>query len=80
MRCKDIHKKTKVMLYKTLIRTVLIYGSETWTVSKNSESAVSTFERKILRRNYGPVQDNGHWRTRHNKELCEISSSHGGEG
>jgi hypothetical protein len=23
MRCKDIHKKTEVMLYKTLIRTVL---------------------------------------------------------
>jgi hypothetical protein len=23
MRCKDIHKKTKVMLYKTLIHTVL---------------------------------------------------------
>jgi hypothetical protein len=34
MRCKDIHKKTKVKLYKTLIRTVLTYGSETWTLSK----------------------------------------------
>jgi hypothetical protein len=25
MRCKDIHKKPKVMLHKTLIRTVLTY-------------------------------------------------------
>jgi hypothetical protein len=72
MRCKDIHKKTKVMLYKILIRTVLTYGSETWTLSKNSENAVSTFERKILWRIYGPVQDNGQWRIRYNKELYEL--------
>jgi hypothetical protein len=59
MKCKDIHKKIKVTLYKTLIRIVLTYGSEIWTLSKNSENALSTYERKILRRIYGPVQDNG---------------------
>jgi hypothetical protein len=72
MRCKDIHNKTKVMLYKTLIRTVLTYGSEAWTLSKNSENALSIFERKILRRIYGQVQDNGQWRIRYNKELYEL--------
>jgi hypothetical protein len=55
-----------------LIRTVFTYGSETWTLSKNSENALSIFERKILRRIYGPVQDNGQWRIRYNKELCEL--------
>jgi hypothetical protein len=65
-------KKTKVMLCKTLTRTVLTYGSETWTLSKNSENTLSTFERKILRRIYGSVQDNGQWRIRYNKELCEL--------
>jgi hypothetical protein len=60
------------MLYKTLIRTVLTYGSETWTLSKNSENALSAFERKILRRIYGPVQDNSQWRFRYNKELYEL--------
>jgi hypothetical protein len=60
------------MLYKTLIHTVLTYGSETWTLSKNSENALSTFEREILRRIYGPVQDNGQWRIRYNNELCEL--------
>jgi hypothetical protein len=72
MRYKDIHTKTKVMLYKTLILTLLTYGSETWTPSKNLENALSTFERKILRRIYGPVQDNGQWRIRYNKELYEL--------
>jgi hypothetical protein len=60
------------MLYKTLIRTVLTYGSETWALSKNSENALNAFERKILRRIFGPVQDNGQWRIRYNKELFEL--------
>jgi hypothetical protein len=60
------------MLYKTSIRTVLTYGSETWTLFKNSENVLSTFERKILSRIYGPVQDNGQWKIRYNKELCEL--------
>jgi hypothetical protein len=68
IRCKDIHKKTKVMLYKTLICTVLTYGNETWTLFKNSENALSIFERKMLRRICGPVKDN----SRCNKELCEL--------
>jgi hypothetical protein len=65
-------KSHNVMLYKTLIRTDLTYWIETWTLSKNSENAVSTFERKILRRIYGPVQDNGQWRITYNKELYEL--------
>jgi hypothetical protein len=60
------------MLYKTLICTVLTYGSETWMLSKKSENALSIFERKILRRIYGPLQDNGQWRFRYNKELYEL--------
>jgi hypothetical protein len=57
--CKDIHTETKVMFHKTLIRRVLTYGNETWTLSKKSQNALSIFKRKILRRIYGPVQDNG---------------------
>jgi hypothetical protein len=72
MRCKDIHKTTKVMFSKTVIHTVLTYGSETWTLSRNSENDISTFERKILRRIYGLVQDNGQWMIRYNKGLYEL--------
>jgi hypothetical protein len=59
------------MLYKTLVCTVLIYGNETWTLSKKSENAPSIFERKILRRIYDPIQDKGQWRIRY-KELYEL--------
>jgi hypothetical protein len=33
----DIHNTTKIRLYKTLIRTVLTYGCDTWKLTKKSE-------------------------------------------
>lgn len=31
LKSKNIHIKTKLRLYKTMIRTVAAYGGETWT-------------------------------------------------
>jgi hypothetical protein len=72
MRSGDIHRKTKIMLYETLIRGVLMYGCETWVLSQKSENAMRVFERKILRRIFGPVNDNGQWRIRYNHEVYEL--------
>jgi hypothetical protein len=33
---------------------------------------INSFERKILRRIFGPVNENGQWRCRYNKELYEL--------
>jgi hypothetical protein len=33
---------------------------------------LKTFERKILRRIYGPTQEQGLWRPRWNNELCRL--------
>jgi hypothetical protein len=33
---------------------------------------MSTFERKILRRIYGPTQEGGCWRPRWNNEFCSL--------
>jgi hypothetical protein len=62
MKNQDIHRKTKIRLYETLIRIVLKYGCEPWSLSKKSENAMSTLERKTLRRIYGPLEENGQWR------------------
>jgi len=33
---------------------------------------INTFERKILRRIYGPIKYNNQWRSRYNAELYEL--------
>jgi hypothetical protein len=72
MKSQDVHMGMKIRLYKTLIRTVLTYGCETWRLSKQSEKTVGIFERKILRRIFGAVKEEGQWRMGYNKELYEL--------
>jgi hypothetical protein len=59
-------------MYKVLIRPVLTYASETWTVSKVNERRLSLFERKVLRCILGAKQENEIWRKRYNYELYEV--------
>jgi hypothetical protein len=40
----------KIRTYKTIIRPVIFYGSETWTIPGKIASTVMTWERKILRK------------------------------
>jgi len=51
---------------KTLIRSVVIYGVETWMMTKKEEQAVLIFERKIFKRMYGPEYEDGEWKSRMN--------------
>ena len=49
-----IHYKTKMKLYKALIRPVAVYGSECWVLTENIKQNLLVFERKILRRDIWP--------------------------
>jgi hypothetical protein len=55
--------------YKTIIRPVVTYGAETWTLTSKMEKMLMTQERKILRKTYGPTKENGQWRIKTNEEL-----------
>jgi len=66
-RSQFLSIKNKIKLYKTLIRQVLAYGSETWVLSKSDEAILGVFERKILRAIFGPTNDNGEWRIKYNE-------------
>jgi hypothetical protein len=66
---------TKILLYKTLIRPIVAYGAETWTMTKKEEKPVLIFERKIFRRIYGPKYENGEWKRGTNRELEEMSKA-----
>jgi hypothetical protein len=75
MKSANVHRKTKVSLYKTVIRIVLCFGSETWTMTGGAEVALAAFERKILRKIFRPVCINGSLRLHYNEELCSIYKS-----
>jgi len=40
---------------------------------KKEEQALLIFERKIFRKIYGPIYENGEWKSRTNRELEEMS-------
>jgi len=46
-RSKHIHRNNKIRLYKTLINSILCYGSVTWTLTQAAEQMLSMFGRKI---------------------------------
>ena len=60
LKSKQLKRKIKLTIYK-MIRPVLLYGSETWTLTKTDENKLKTFENKALRKTHGPVYD-GYWR------------------
>jgi len=61
------------MLYRILIRPVVSYGVEAWTLLKKEGQEMLIFERKIFRRMYGPKNENGEWKSQTNRELEEMS-------
>jgi hypothetical protein len=52
-----------------LIRPVLLYGSETWVLTKREENQLLVFERKVLRTICGPKIENVDYSRRYNHEL-----------
>ena len=72
LRSKALSRKTKLTLYNTLILPVLTYGAESWTVSVADAAALGVFERKILRKIFGPIRVGADFRLRMNHELYEL--------
>jgi hypothetical protein len=72
LKSKHVHRFTKIRLYKTVIRPVLMYGSETWVMTKKIVNIINSYEMKILRRLLWPINDNGTWRISCNKEIYSL--------
>ena len=51
---------------------MVTYGSETWTLTKSAETVLNTWERKVLRKIFGPTKDENGWRMRTNKEVYDL--------
>ena len=46
----DISKSTKVLLYQTLVRAIVLYNSETWTLKEEHKRKLRVFEMSVLRK------------------------------
>jgi hypothetical protein len=51
-----------------------MYGSENSPLAKKDENLLQIFERRILRRICGPINEGGIWRIRYNNELYKLYS------
>jgi hypothetical protein len=65
-------RSSKLQMYHTLICPVATCGSESWTLTVEEERTLGIFERKVLRKIYGPVKENELWQVRRNDELETI--------
>ena len=71
-KSRALNRSLNLNIYKTLIRSAVTYGCEAWILTSRDERQRRIFEWKILRKIFGPVQDeNGFWRIRKNHELNE---------
>jgi hypothetical protein len=67
-----LSRKVKGLIYEALIRPVLTYGSETWDVGKQGENIRKSFERKVLRKIFGPVVESGCRRRGKSPEIYKL--------
>ena len=42
-------KSTKVLIYQSLVQSIILYNSETWTIKENQKWKLKTFEMAVLR-------------------------------
>jgi hypothetical protein len=67
---KDLNTASKLQIYKTIIRPIVTYGHETWAMPVTEQNSLRVFERRVLRKIYGPTLDkDGTWRIKRNEEL-----------
>jgi hypothetical protein len=69
LQSSHLSRQTKLSIHKTSILPVLLYGSETWVLTKREENQLLEFERKVLRTICSSKIENGVYRWRYNHEL-----------
>jgi hypothetical protein len=65
-----LSKSVKIIMNKTIILPVVLYGCETWSLTLREEYTLRVFEKRVLRRIFGLKRDKvmGGWRKMHDKE------------
>jgi len=62
MKLRQISKHTKLKIYTTVIKPILLYGCEMWAKREQMKYSFKTWEQEILRIKYGPIKVQNIWR------------------
>jgi hypothetical protein len=65
-------KYSKLKLHGTVIRPTVTYVSEIWVLKETTFQKLLVFERKILRRIFGPTKEYQIWRIKTNEEIDKL--------
>ena len=70
-------KFIKIKTLRTVILSFILYGYENWSLTLEEEHLLRVFQKKVLRRIFGPKGDKvtGVWKEKYNEELNELHSS-----
>jgi hypothetical protein len=52
-----LSKNLKIVIYRTIILPVVLYGFETWLLTLREDGRVEAFENEVLARICGPWRD-----------------------
>jgi len=70
LKNKDLNAASKLQIYKSIIRPIVTYGCEICAMTVTEQNRLLIFERRVLRKIYGPTQNNdGIWRKKTNEEM-----------
>jgi hypothetical protein len=69
-----LSRSLKAKIYKTIILSVVLCGSETWSLPLREVHRLRVFENRVLRRIFGPERDvvTGEWRQSHVGDLHNL--------
>jgi hypothetical protein len=52
----------KIKIYKTILKPIVKFGCESWSMTEKDKTRLNMWESKILIKVYGPVTEQGIWR------------------
>jgi hypothetical protein len=58
-RSTVISKAVKIKIYKIMLKTVVVFGIETWDVVERYETSLGAWKRKLIRTVHGLVVEQG---------------------
>jgi hypothetical protein len=81
MKSRELNRSSKLKIYRSLIRPVVTYGCEACTLANRDEQHLIIFERRILRKIFGPIQnEDGSWRILEEEVDCRYRRRYANNG